>query len=130
VSLTRLLVDQLSDDTAAHRVDNEYDNVVLMADLLSRRAKDVANGEDAADTVKQLDALVRVWTEGADSHPHMRYQNSSNYEDALLVPADVAMTHDLIEYSTLETPWPTLQSMRDVDAESTLYQIPARKVPR
>jgi hypothetical protein len=130
VSLTRLLVDELSDDTAAHRVDNEYDNVVLMADLLSRRAKDVANGEDAADTVKQLDALVRVWTEGADSHPHMRYQNSGNYEEALLVPADVAMAHDLIEYSTLETPWPTLQSMRDVDAESTLYQIPARKVPR
>ncbi|WP_292981700.1 helicase-related protein [Mycobacterium sp.] len=130
VSLIRLLVDEMSDERAAHRINSEYDNVVLMADLLARRAKEVANQEDAADTVRQLDELVKVWTEGADSHPDMRYQDSSNYEDSLLVPPDVAMTHDLVEYSTSETPWPTLRSMRDVDAESTLYQIPARKVPR
>jgi hypothetical protein len=130
VSLTRLLIDELSDDTAAHRVHSEYDNVVLMADLLSRRAKDVANGEDADDTVKQLDALLRVWTEGAEAHPDMRYQNGSKPEESLLVPPDIAMTHDFIEYSMVETPWPTLQSMRDVDAESSLFQIPARKVPR
>jgi hypothetical protein len=130
VSLTRLLVDGMSDDKAARRASDEYDNVVLMADLLARRAKDVTNDEEAADTIKQLDELVRVWTEEAEAHPDMRYQDSSNYDDSLLVPPEVAMTHDLIDYSQQETPWPTLQSMRDVDAESTLYQIPARKVPR
>ena len=130
VSLTRLLVDDLSYDTAANKAAEEYDDVVLMADILARRAKDVTNDEEAADTVKQLDELVRVWAAEAEAHPDMRYQNSSNYDEALLVPPEVAMTHDLIEYSQHETPWPTLQSMRDVDAESTLYQIAARKVPR
>jgi hypothetical protein len=101
-----------------------------MANLLAARAKGVADEEEAEETAKQLDELVRVWVEGAEAHPDLRYQNSSDYEDSLLVPPDVAMTNEFIEYSTLELPWPTLQSMRDVDAESTLYQIPARKVPR
>ncbi len=130
VSLTRLLVDGMSDDKAARRASDEYDNIVLMADLLARRAKDVTNAEEAADTIKQLDELVRVWTEEAEAHPDMRYQDRTNYDNSLLVPPEVAMTHDLIDYSQVETPWPTLRSMRDVDAESTLYQIPARKVPR
>src|SRR6201999_2083768 len=106
---TRLVVDGMSDDKAARRASTEYDNVVLMADLLARRAKDVTNDEEAADTIKQLDELVRVWTEEADAHPDMRYQDSTNYDDSLLVPPEVAMTHDLIEYSQRETPWPTLQ---------------------
>lgn len=130
VSLTRLLVDALSDDTAARRAADEYDSIVLMADLLARRAAEVTNQEEAEDTQRQLDELVRVWVEEAEAHPDMRYQNSGDLDDALLVPPDVALVNDLIDYSTTQTPWPTLQSMRDVDAESTLYQIPARKVPR
>lgn len=130
VSLTRLLVDDLSYDTAAHKASDYNEEVVLMADLLARRAANVTNEEEAEDTRKQLDELVRVWTEEAEAHPDMRYQDSTNYDDALLVPPDVALVNDLIDYSTTQTPWPTLQSMRDVDAESTLYQIPARKVPR
>ena len=131
VSLTRLLVDDLSFDTAAHKAGDYNEEVVQMAAILARRAKEVTTStEEAEDTQKQLDELVRVWTEEAEAHPDMRYQNSSNYDDALLVPPDVAMTNELIEYSQRETPWPTLQSMRDVDAESSLYQIPARKVPR
>jgi hypothetical protein len=101
-----------------------------MAAFLAQRARDVTDFEEAEDTAKQLAELVRVWVDGAQEHPDMRYQNSTDYEDSLLVPPDVAMTNEFIEYSLLETPWPTLQSMRDVDAESTLYQIPARKVPR
>lgn len=130
VSLTRLLVDDLSYDTAASKASDRYDDLTVIANLLARRAREVAMKEEADDTERQLDELVRVWCEEAEAHPDMRYQNSSNYDDSLLVPPEVAMTNDLIEYSQRETPWPTLQSMRDVDAESTLYQIPARKVPR
>jgi ATP-dependent helicase YprA (DUF1998 family) len=130
VSLTRLLNDDLASDTSAHAAANRRDRLAQMANLLAARAKGVADDEEAEETAKQLDELVRVWVEGAEAHPDLRYQNSSDYEDSLLVPPDVAMTNEFIEYSTLELPWPTLQSMRDVDAESTLYQIPARKVPR
>ena len=71
-----------------------------------------------------------VWTKAAESRPDMQYKNSRDYDDSLLVPSDVALTDEDIEYSTREAPWPTLQSMRDVDAESALYQIAARKVHR
>ena len=71
-----------------------------------------------------------MWSDAAESRPDMQFRNSRDYDESLLVPTDEALTDEDIEYSTRETPWPTLQSMRDVDAESTLYQIPARKVPR
>jgi hypothetical protein len=130
VSLTRLIIDELASDTSANRAGSRREKVAQMADVLAQRARDVTDVEEAEDTAKQLAELVRVWADGAQEHPDMRYQNSTDYEDSLLVPPDVAMTNEFIEYSLLATPWPTLQSMRDVDAESTLYQIPARKVPR
>lgn len=130
VSLTRLMIDELASDTSANRAGSRREQVAQMADVLAQRARDVTDVEEAEDTAKQLAELVRVWTDGAQEHSDMRYQNSTDYEDSLLVPPDVAMTNEFIEYSLLATPWPTLQSMRDVDAESTLYQIPARKVPR
>ena len=58
------------------------------------------------------------------------YKNPMRSLHPQSVADNAALTDEDIEYSTRETPWPTLQSMRDVDAESTLYQIPARKVPR
>ena len=130
VSLTRLMVDELASDTSAYRAASRREQIAVMADVLAQRAKDVTDFEEAEDTKQQLAELVRVWVGEAQEHPDLRYHNSSDYDDSLLVPPDVAMTNEFIEYSLLETPWPTLQSMRDVDAESTLYQIPARKVPR
>lgn len=130
VSLTRLLIDDLSADTSAHRAPDRREQIMQMADLLAERARDVTDSEEADDTAQQLEELVQVWVDGATDHSDMRYRNSTNYDGSLLVPPDVAMTDQDIEYSQRETPWPTLQSMRDVDAESALYQIPARKVPR
>lgn len=130
VSLTRLLVNDLAGDTTAHKASDRYDEIALMAELLGQRAEAVADPEEAEDTKNQLGELLKVWAEAAESCPDMRYQNSSDYDESLLVPSDVALTDDDIEYSTRETPWPTLRSMRDVDAESALFQISARKVPR
>ena len=42
-----------------------------------------------------------------------------------MVRPAVALVNDDIAYSQDDVPWPTLQSMRDVDAESNLYQVPA-----
>ncbi len=42
-------------------------------------------------------------------------------------PAD-ALTEEEIDHGHMDVPWPTLQSLRDVDAESTLYEIPLKKV--
>jgi hypothetical protein len=130
VSLTRLMVDALAGNEAAHKAADRYDEITQLAEYLGQRAQDVTDPEEAEDTKNQLGELLAVWDEAARSRPDMQYRNSRDYDDSLLVPSDVALTDDDIEYSTRETPWPTPQSMRDVDAESALYQIPARKVPR
>lgn len=130
VSLARLLVPDLAGNESAHKATVRYDEITQLAEFLEQRAQAVTP-EEAEDTKNQLGELLEVWAEAAESRPDMQYRNSRDYDDSLLVPSDVALTDDNdIEYSTRETPWPTLQSMRDVDAESALFQIPARKVPR
>ncbi len=124
VSLARLLFEDLSFDTAAYLAADRYDELTEAVNLLIKRVEDVAD-EEADDTIKQLQDLVDVWTTEAAAKPNMRYKNSRNTEAALLIEPEVAMTDETVEYSQQHAPWPTLQSMRDVDAESGLYQIPA-----
>ncbi|MGB3286388.1 helicase-related protein [Mycolicibacter algericus] len=130
VSLARLLIDDLSVDSAAWRAADHRDELMQMAELLAQRARDVTDEEEADETARQVNELVEVWVREADERPEMRYHNSKNYDESLLIAASEAVGDDEIDYSMHETPWPTLQSMRDVDAESALFQIPARKVPR
>lgn len=130
VSIARLMVDDLAANESANKATVRYDELTELVEYLEQRAQAVTDPEEAEDTKKQLGELLQVWAEAAASRPDMQYRNSRDYDESLLAPTDEALTNDDIEYSTRETPWPTLQSMRDVDAESTLYQIPARKVPR
>jgi hypothetical protein len=130
VSLARLLEDDLAANESAHKATVRYDEITQLVEFLEQRAQAVTDPEEAEDTKNQLGALLKVWSEAAESCADMQYKNSRDYDESLLVPSDVALTEENIDYSTGEIPWPTLQSMRDVDAESTLYQIPARKVPR
>jgi hypothetical protein len=126
VSLARLLFDDLSYDGAAYLAADRYDELTEAVNLLIKRVGDVAD-EEADDTIKQLQDLVDVWTAEAAGKPNMRYHNSRNREAALLIEPEAAMTDENVEYSQQHAPWPTLQSMRDVDAESGLYQIPAMR---
>ncbi|OBK27439.1 helicase [Mycobacterium asiaticum] len=130
VSLARLLVNDLASNGSAHKATVRYDEITQLAEFLEQRAQAVTDPEEAEDTKNQLGALLEVWAEAAESRPDMQYRNSRDYDDSLLVPSDVALTDEDIEYSTRDAPWPTLQSMRDVDAESALFQISARKVAR
>ncbi|RDI24047.1 helicase-like protein [Rhodococcus sp. AG1013] len=137
VSLARLLVPGLAPDTAAHLADDNWEDLRKIADILTRRAKTVLedpakNGdeeaaEELAATVDQVDALLDVWSEAGEAKPNMRYQNVRNLDAALLVDPAAALIHDHIEYSQNEAPWPTMRSMREVDAESGLYQIAMKR---
>ncbi|MGB3892785.1 MAG: helicase-related protein [Mycolicibacter sinensis] len=130
VSLARLLVDDLSADSGAHRAADQRDRLTQVAEVLARRARDVTDDEEADETARQLNELVQVWVREADDRSGMRYHNSKDYDESLLIAASAAISDDEVDYSMNEAPWPTLQSMRDVDAESALFQISARKVPR
>ncbi|WP_346765239.1 helicase-related protein [Rhodococcus sp. BL-253-APC-6A1W] len=137
VSLARLLVPELAPDTAAYLAENHWDDLRKIADLIARRARAVLMDSDKPgdeeserelkDTLSQVDQLLDVWVEAGDAKPNMRYQNVRNLEAALLVDPSDALTNDHIDYSLEEVPWPTTRSMREVDAESGLYQIAMKR---
>ncbi|WP_431817965.1 helicase-related protein [Gordonia jacobaea] len=125
ISMARLLIGALSGNGSAHLASNEWDELVEVARLIVDRVRKVAPDEVAA-TDDQLAALLEVWANAGDERENMKYQNK-NLEAALMVRPEDALTNEAIDYSQREVPWPTLQSMRDVDAESSLYQIPMRR---
>ncbi|MFC9998110.1 helicase-related protein [Nocardia sp. NPDC127526] len=126
VSLARLLVPALSGDSSAVLAEKHWDELREVAKLIEERVDRVAENEyDATST--ELDRLLDVWVKDVAAKHNLRYSNRTNPEAALLVEAGTALVDESIEYSQDETPWPTLQSMRDVDAESTLYPIVMRR---
>ncbi|AHK33014.1 helicase-related protein [Rhodococcus opacus] len=137
VSLARLLVPDLAPDTAAYLADDNWDDLRKIADLVARRAEtaltdpkhpgDEESERECDDTVSQVNALLDVWSDAGSAKPNMRYQNIRNIDAALLVDPAQALTNDHIEYSQEEAPWPTMRSMREVDAESGLYQIAMKR---
>ncbi len=137
VSLVRLLVPDLAPDTAAYLAGEHWDELRKIADLIDDRAAAVLKdpskypndeGErEHADTVEQMDKLLEVWADAGEAKPNMRYQNVRNRDAALLIDPAEVLSSDDIEYSQTEVPWPTMRSMREVDAESGLYQIAMKR---
>ncbi|OBA62048.1 hypothetical protein A5777_02990 [Gordonia sp. 852002-10350_SCH5691597] len=121
-----MLIGGLSGNGSAHLAADEWDALAEVVRLIVERVQRVAPDEAEA-TKDQLAALLKVWADAGEERENMKYQNK-NLEAALMVRPEEALTNDEIEYSQREVPWPTLQSMRDVDAESSLYQIPLKKV--
>ncbi|WP_241566094.1 helicase-related protein [Prescottella agglutinans] len=137
VSLARLLVPGLAPDTSAYLAAQNWDDLCMIGDLVAKRAEavltDPINGrDDESDrecdaTAAQVGDLLEVWSQAGEVKPHMRYQNVRNLDAALLVDPAAALTDDHIEYSQKEAPWPTMRSMREVDAESGLFEIAMKR---
>lgn len=126
VSLARLLVPGLADNRSAYLAADHWDALRQVADIVERRVSQVAPDE-RDDTCDQVDALLEVWQQAGTDKPRMQYRNDKNLDAALLVDPGTALIDESIAYSQKDAPWPTLQSMRDVDAESGLFQIPMRR---
>ena len=126
VSMARLLIPGLRALGAADLAPRYETQLQQMVGLINRRAADSAP-EEAAATAEQLDELVRVWVDTAEAQPNMKYFDRKNHQAALLVEPATALADINIDYSVQAAPWPTLQSMREVDAESSLHLIPMRR---
>ncbi|KIA60653.1 helicase-related protein [Nocardia vulneris] len=125
VSLARLLVPQLTADNAASLAEDYWDELQEVARIVRRRVAGV-DPEESEATGKEIDQLLGVWADEGAAKPNMRYGNS-NTDAALLVEPSTALVDEAIDYSQKHAPWPTLQSMRDVDAESGLYPYALRR---
>lgn len=137
ISMARLLVPELSSNDSAHLASECCDELAAVGQLVVDRVasierlradrRDETIDTDEIDAVRaQVGTLLDTWQDEGDKRENLKYQNK-NPEAALMVRPEDALANDVIEYSQREAPWPTLQSMRDVDAESGLYQIPMKR---
>jgi hypothetical protein len=122
VSIVRLLFDDLSSSRGAGLVDGQRAKLEAAAELIAERADECSDEGD--ETRAQLASLVDEWMDAAESKPGLEYALKNNWEASLLVdPATMLVNEDIPDFDQGEVPWATLQSLRDVDAESTLYTV-------
>lgn len=126
IAMARLLIPGMTPNTAAHLADVNWDDLTKVAELIEKRVSEVDRGE-LADTSDELAVLLKTWGDAGQARENMKYQNSSNLESALMVRPEDALVKEEIEYSLEDVPWPTQQSMRDVDAESSLHLIALKR---
>ncbi|MFN3539251.1 MAG: helicase-related protein [Rhodococcus sp. (in: high G+C Gram-positive bacteria)] len=126
VALARLMVDSMSGERGAHSAPSHETELRRLIALIASRVESTTDGEETADTVEQLEDMLKVWIAEARARDSMKYENRKDSSDTLLVEPSSALTNEDIEYTLTETPWPTLMSLRDVDADSALYPIRMR----
>jgi hypothetical protein len=120
-----MMIGPMSGEGGAHAAPAHEAELRNLISIIERRVE-ATSSDESEDTVEQLNEMLKVWIEEAKSRDSMKYQDRKNSMDALLVEPSSALTDDNIEYTQTETPWPTLMSLRDVDAESALYTIRMR----
>jgi len=105
-----------------------------IARIVVERASAVADAETADAVLEALSELAEIWSdswEDGDLTQYANWRGKLNVK-ALMVPAgsptsDGAGGQLSETFPPNETPWPTLTSLRNVDRESTLKIIPAKK---
>jgi hypothetical protein len=115
VALARLMLPGARDNAAAARIEDFVDEIDgAVRDTLLERVERVAPRELEA-TAAAFDEFVDWWREAAADDPNLRYEaNARSGGTALLSAFDDALSEG-------RTGWPTLWSLRDVDASSTFF---------
>jgi hypothetical protein len=125
VAMARLMIDAMSGEGGAVAAPEHEDELRRIIDVIERRVS-ASSPDEVDETVDQLNAILKVWMDEAAPRGSFKYRDYKVPAEALLVEPGVALTDGDISYSQAETPWPTLMSLRDVDAESALYPIKMR----
>ncbi|MFE1012393.1 helicase-related protein [Streptomyces sp. NPDC058794] len=113
VALARILIPEARENDAAGRIDSYVDRLKSeIKPLLTSRASGIAP-EESQDTSDAFDEFVGWWQDMASAHGGLLYEpRRGNPTPALLKPYDDESEGDA---------WPTMWSLRDVDAESALF---------
>lgn len=127
-SIARLTVPSMNGDHGAELVGNHLDALRAAAnDVVERVARCDADSADA--TEEHIGQLIKAWWMAADARPGLKYWIKDNPDASLLLDASEALDIGRDTFGGTEVPWPTLTSMRDVDVESGLFQIPPGRQP-
>ncbi|MET9732947.1 helicase-related protein [Streptomyces sp. NPDC006458] len=113
VALARILIPEARENDAAGRIHAYVDRLYTeIKPILTNRVSEIC-GEELSDTSDAFDEFVDWWRAMADGHGGLLYKPvRGNPAPALLKPYDDESDSDA---------WPTLWSLRDVDAESALF---------
>ncbi|WP_284742853.1 helicase-related protein [Amycolatopsis sp. RTGN1] len=115
VALSRLVVPGLAGNGDAGRIDKFVGEVeaTVRAAILDRVAS--VDRQEAESVAEQIDAFVQWWRDMADDHPELVYEATRGTQAPALLSG-----FDTDEAGPSDGQ-PTLWSLRDVDAESTLF---------
>ncbi|SOC52330.1 helicase-related protein [Ornithinimicrobium cerasi] len=128
VGLVRLTTPAASPDRAAGDIEDWLGDVERCRDLIVERAARVTNGE-IQPIEDHLDHLVDTWRDHAANL--QKYAGWYGRTDgALLGDTATAYRTGEVTFPPDDPPWPTLTSLRDVDAESSLYLVRPRRSAR
>ncbi|MGB3303774.1 MAG: helicase-related protein [Gordonia sp. (in: high G+C Gram-positive bacteria)] len=143
VAAARLLISGLRADRAASAVGDYTSELNEIIEQLVRRSQSIAGVESSEGTEESADStalryqlrnLVDEWTRAAETDRINEYgkmvpANARNQPDPnhrpLLITADSGSVSPGA-YPVTDPPWATLTSMRDVDAETNLYETSLR----
>lgn len=128
VALARHTTTGAAADRSA-QVPVDSDALEGVARVITDRAAAVAGEQTARAVERALRELAQAWEDGAP----IQYANWKGLPsiNALMVPAGAPRTDEAGEplaesFPPVDTPWPTLTSLRNVDRESTLLIIPTK----
>lgn len=115
VAMVRLLVPALRPNKAAANVGDHLGEVNRVIDLIASRIESVSRDEAEAAR-RQLEEVLSVWIKKATDVQGLVYSNLQDTSRSLLLDASEDM-------ADLQSGFPTLWSLRDVDKESNLYLL-------
>ncbi|MTB89045.1 helicase [Aeromicrobium senzhongii] len=127
VSLVRQIVPGAGEDKAAGNIASWTEDIAKVKRIVLERARRIAP-EEAEALETQLDELIGSWVDAAGAGEITRYPGwRQDFTHALLKDASVVVDDDQFDYPVDEPPWPTMTSLRDVDATSFLYLVPSKR---
>lgn len=123
VALARLLIPNAATEKAVSVPLRRAEDVARIRRILIERAARVAPSE-SDDVAATVDVLIGAWLDGLDAGMD-HYSGWDGGKHALLVPAGggpgMRVNPSEIRFPVDAPAWSTLTSLRNVDAESTLY---------
>lgn len=125
VSLVRLLVPGASEDDAVGAVTDDV-QMDRIRDVVLERVRNVAPDEEGR-VLDAFDALLENWRDALDDNRVQKYASWRAPMGALIAPAGGSpygrQENQLDQFPVSEPAWPTLTSLRNVDATSSLYTV-------
>lgn len=126
VSMARLLIPEAAGNDDAVNIESFRLKLLDICDLIAQRAEEV-DPREAQQTRDELDLLVSLWERAAYSMGRLKYKDYQGQlggaGESLLIDAGAALATPDSNLEALDGPWPTLTSLRDVDAESVLSLV-------